>query len=697
MQVLAPGGKLLMKRFVLLWCVFVVVPLHAQQWDWVRRWTNGTGAATSLDLDAAGAVYVAGEFQGTNQLGTNTLVSAGGTDVFVAKLDGAGNVLWAIATGGTNDDRASRLLVSSNGTLYLCGRFDVAPSLLAPAANTNDTWTNVFLARLDEGRFAWARGDSGVRDATATLDPDETPWVLARSNQVFLHHYTAAGGLVQGTRVGESDFDPRGVAVDTQNRVFIAGVFISSVDLGATNLSYHPWTVFTARLEMNGLARWAWALQQDAADSGGLAIAPDGNVVLAGKWGTGLPQDYGFVVKHSPDGELLWRYDYTDDFKGRFRANALFIDRNGIIHVAGQAIKRFRSGSSARQEALWLFDLAPNGQKLSDSYVVNYTGNSPANALAISVNAAGDTFVAGAIGNAPLFGTNRLSFGPDRDSQPFVARRPTILPELRIARAGTNVSLHWPRTALPLVVQSSASMESNTWTDVAFPQTSGPKEFAVPANASHRFFRLRSTNEVPINHAPQIFYVRIEQHFLGRTNVAITVSNMAAAVRFVAAAEDEDETTLQFSWWNHGTGAALSNGAAATRIVGPDDRSFWIATWTDPATAWPLGSHIIRFVASDGAINVTNVFGFEVITARDAVSQLMSVVAAATTEPERAQLLAPLQFTDSALASGNYTSAASHLDEFISRVRGSSQLSTSDAALFESSASVLKGVLPAGS
>src|SRR5215212_8545165 len=95
----------------------VVLPSQAQQWDWVRRWTNGTGVATSVALDAAGCIYVAGEFEGTNQLGSNILVSAGGSDVFVAKLNAAGDLQWAFATGGTNDDRATRLLVSSNGTL----------------------------------------------------------------------------------------------------------------------------------------------------------------------------------------------------------------------------------------------------------------------------------------------------------------------------------------------------------------------------------------------------------------------------------------------------------------------------------------------------------------------------------------------------------------------------------------------------
>src|SRR5829696_10005829 len=130
-------------RWLLFLFISVVLSSHAQQWDWVRRWTNGTGMATSVGLDAAGSVYVAGKFEGTNQLGTNTLVSAGGSDVFVAKLNAAGDLQWAFATGGTNDDRATRLLVSSNGTLFLCGQFTVTSNLLAPGADTISGLENV--------------------------------------------------------------------------------------------------------------------------------------------------------------------------------------------------------------------------------------------------------------------------------------------------------------------------------------------------------------------------------------------------------------------------------------------------------------------------------------------------------------------------------------------------------------------------
>jgi hypothetical protein len=67
----------------------------------VQRRRNG--AAT----DTLGNVYVAGKFTGGATFGTTNLVDAGSGDVFVAKYDPEGNLLWAKRAGGTAVDEAT--------------------------------------------------------------------------------------------------------------------------------------------------------------------------------------------------------------------------------------------------------------------------------------------------------------------------------------------------------------------------------------------------------------------------------------------------------------------------------------------------------------------------------------------------------------------------------------------------------------
>jgi hypothetical protein len=56
---------------------------------------------------AGGRILVCGEFLNTITLGSKTFTSTGSTDVFIARLDGNGNVLSASQLGGTGSDEAA--------------------------------------------------------------------------------------------------------------------------------------------------------------------------------------------------------------------------------------------------------------------------------------------------------------------------------------------------------------------------------------------------------------------------------------------------------------------------------------------------------------------------------------------------------------------------------------------------------------
>src|SRR5262245_41084455 len=53
-----------------------------------------------IDLDAAGNIYISGSFGGSMTMGSETLTSEGSNwDLFVAKVDSAGNVAWVKSFG----------------------------------------------------------------------------------------------------------------------------------------------------------------------------------------------------------------------------------------------------------------------------------------------------------------------------------------------------------------------------------------------------------------------------------------------------------------------------------------------------------------------------------------------------------------------------------------------------------------------
>ena len=120
---------------------------------WVR--TVGTGQtadvqASSISVDSAGNLYIAGTFQG----GTANFAAGGSVysltphnasssnaDAFVVKLDTSGNLVWATDLGGTGTASANGLAVDSAGNVDVVGSFSGTMNLATGNSTTNLTST----------------------------------------------------------------------------------------------------------------------------------------------------------------------------------------------------------------------------------------------------------------------------------------------------------------------------------------------------------------------------------------------------------------------------------------------------------------------------------------------------------------------------------------------------------------------------
>ena len=75
---------------------------------------GGTGdeQGNAIAVDASGNVLATGLFDDTADFdpsaGTSNLTTAGGFDIFVSKLNSAGNFVWARRLGGTGDIRTGQ-------------------------------------------------------------------------------------------------------------------------------------------------------------------------------------------------------------------------------------------------------------------------------------------------------------------------------------------------------------------------------------------------------------------------------------------------------------------------------------------------------------------------------------------------------------------------------------------------------------
>lgn len=96
--------------------------------------SGGASSGTCLTHDSLGNIYVAGTFENHLKIGKKRLVSRGNTDIFIAKYNRKGEVLWVQSAGGEGADTVRTLYISpppriknsefKEGDIIIDGDFD---------------------------------------------------------------------------------------------------------------------------------------------------------------------------------------------------------------------------------------------------------------------------------------------------------------------------------------------------------------------------------------------------------------------------------------------------------------------------------------------------------------------------------------------------------------------------------------------
>ena len=120
---------------------------------------QGRGIATDPD----GNVAVVGEFSGTIQLGSLSLTAASDQrDIFVAKYDPQGLLLWARRYGAAGEDFARGVGIDAQGYIYVTGVFSDKVPFGQTTLQAESNREQLFLMRLTpDGETDWAQGMTG--------------------------------------------------------------------------------------------------------------------------------------------------------------------------------------------------------------------------------------------------------------------------------------------------------------------------------------------------------------------------------------------------------------------------------------------------------------------------------------------------------------------------------------------------------
>jgi len=281
---------------------------------WAKR-AGGTNwdEASSVAVDDSGNIYVAGYFYSPIiTFGSITLMSAGNVDIFLAKYDANGNVLWAKRAGGMSEDGAYSVAVDASGNIYMAGWFESLTITFGSTTLTNAGWENIFLAKYDaNGNVLWAKRAGGTNHdwaASVAVDTSGNIYVAGSFNSstitfgsdtltnaggydIFLAKYAPNGNVLWAKSAGGTSYDVViSVAVDASGNIYVAGYFKSpTLTLGSTTLTNaSAWgcaDIFLAKYDTSGNVLWAKSAggtYDDSANS--VVVETSGNVYVAGEF-----------------------------------------------------------------------------------------------------------------------------------------------------------------------------------------------------------------------------------------------------------------------------------------------------------------------------------------------------------------------------------------------------------------------------
>jgi hypothetical protein len=308
---------------LLLLFYFVCIKTNAQspEWLWAKSiGGNSSDGARSMVVDPeSGDVYATGSFSGTVDFdpgeGTFDLISAGTSNIFITKIDGSGNFVWAKAMG--SPDVAYVLSIAfdpaGNRNIYTTGSFqgtvdfDPGPDTFNL---TSSGISDIFITKLDySGNFVWARavggpdavyvlsialdpsgsGDvyiTGYFRGTVDFDPGPESFDLTSlgSDDIFISKLDSYGNFVWAKSLGGSGSDVgRCITIDPTGNgdICTTGWFSGKVDFDPGPNTYNltavgRFDIFISKIDGSG--HFVWAKQLGGAgikDGAGFSIAID--------------------------------------------------------------------------------------------------------------------------------------------------------------------------------------------------------------------------------------------------------------------------------------------------------------------------------------------------------------------------------------------------------------------------------------
>ncbi|MCK5560986.1 MAG: SBBP repeat-containing protein, partial [Thermoplasmata archaeon] len=424
---------------------------------------SGEDYGRSIALDSTGNAYLTGYTHSSNfpiTSGANDTTHNGNADVFVAKLNPAGNsvfdLIYSTFVGGSNIDRAYGIALDSTGNAYVTGYTYSSNFPITPGAN-DTTYNGVvdgFVIKLNPTGSTllystFFGGSNDDRGHAIALDSGSNAYVTGYTKSAnflivpgandpthngledgFVLKLNPTGStLLYSTFVGGSNDDcGYGIALDSTGNAYVTGYTFSSnfpKTTGANDTTYNGGgDGFILKLNPTGSTRlYTTFFGGTSQDCGyGITIDSTGNAYVTGStYGSNFPtapanvydatyngNGDGFALKLNPTGSTVLYSTYVGGSEAD-GGTSIALDSTGNAYVTGRTQSpNFPTTSASAYDTTYnggfdiiVLKLNPTGSTLLYSTFVG--GSESEDGYGIVIGSTNNTYIVGRTGSSSDF------------------------------------------------------------------------------------------------------------------------------------------------------------------------------------------------------------------------------------------------------------------------------------------------------
>jgi hypothetical protein len=347
---------------------------------------SSTDLGEDIVVDGAGNSYVTGYFQNIADFdpgaGTQSRTSNGGEDVFIASYDASGNYRFALAIGGSGNDRGIGIDIDGSGNVFVVGTFEGTVDF-DPIGTTNRTSNggkDVFVAIYGSSgtlvsvatfggssdEFVGGIAEDGSTNSyvtgsfqgTVDFDPGSgtTTRTSSGSVDIFIASYDRFGGLRYVNAIGAASSDSGGgIDVDDAGTSYVTGSFQGTVDFdpgaGTQNRTSTTTNGFISSYDASGAFQFASTIESSSFNAGrDIVVDGSGFSYVTGSFSGTADFDPGvgtqertanggqdiFVARYDPIGKFSFASALGGT--GFDRGNDLSVDGSGNSYITGSCV-----------------------------------------------------------------------------------------------------------------------------------------------------------------------------------------------------------------------------------------------------------------------------------------------------------------------------------------------------------------------